>query len=143
MIYGWDLGKSPNKDLVVGSFKIAVRRLKRFGIRVFKRIIIRQDRGGYTSSDYASEALSKGFYLSYSRTGEHGDNVVNEAFFSRFKEEWRDVLEQATDFEELRRLVKKAVSYHNESSRYHSSISYETPQSFMKQQIKLLTQVLL
>jgi len=140
MIYGWNLSKSPNKDLVIGSLKMAVRRLKRFGIHVFKRIIIHQDRGSvYTSSDYVAEALSRGFYLSYSRTGEPGDNAVNEAFFSRFKEEWRDVLEEAKDFEGLCRLVKKAISYYNRG-RYHSSIGYETPQSFTKQQIKLLTQ---
>ena len=45
-----------------------------------------QDRDSiYTNADYATEVLSKYFHLSYSRTGESGDNAVNESFFSRLK----------------------------------------------------------
>jgi len=140
LIYGWKLKKSPDKELVIGSFKMAIRWLKGFGINSFKKIIIHQDRGSvYTSIDYTAEVLSYDFHLSYSRTGEPGDNAVNESFFSRLKEEWRDIFEEAKDFEELCRLVRKAINYYNKS-RYHSSIGYETPLSFVKSQVKLLTQ---
>jgi len=140
IIYGWSLKRGAGRDLVIESLRMAVRSLKGYGIKVFKGIILHQDRGSvYTSDDYVAEALSLGFHLSYSRKGEPGDNAVNESFFSRFKEEWRDVFEDAKDFEELFRLVRKAMNYHNKK-RYHSSLGYETPCSYVKVQAKLLTQ---
>jgi len=58
---------------------------------------------------------------------------------STINSERQGFLEEAKDYEELCRLVKKTVNYYSRG-RSHSSIGYETPQSFTKQQIKLLTQ---
>ena len=140
VIYGWSLQKGAGRDLVIKSLRMAVKSLKRYGIKILKRIVLHQDRGIiYTTDNYVAEALSFGFHLSYSRKGEPGDNAVNESFFSRFKEEWRDIFEEAKDFEELYRLVRKAIQYHNKK-RYHSSLGYETPRSFVRRQAKLFTQ---
>jgi len=91
IIYGWSLQKGAGRDLVIKSLRMAVKSLKRYGIKILKGIVLHQDREIiYTIDDYVAEALSFGFHLSYSRKGQPEDNVVNESFFSRFKEEWRD-----------------------------------------------------
>jgi len=139
MVYGWSLSLDPDRKLVIDSFKKAVKRLKRFGIKSLKKIIVHQDRGTqYTSTDHVTTVLETDAYLSFSKTGEPGDNAVNEAFFSRLKEEWRDIFTEAETFEELKELVKQSIDYYNER-RYHTSISLKTPLEFTKIQAKLLT----
>ena len=139
MVYGWSLSLSPNKSLVTSSFKKAVKRLKRFDIRFLKGIIVHQDRGTqYTSTDYITSVLGTNAYLSFSKKGEPGDNAVNEAFFSRLKEEWRDIFFEAETFEELERLVKEAIDYYNER-RYHTTINNQTPLEFTKTQARNLS----
>ena len=76
--------------------------------------------------------------MSFSRTGEPGDNAVNESFFSRFKEEWRDAFAEARTFEELEVFVRKAIDYYN-NDRYHSSIDLKSPAKFVREQVKYLT----
>ena len=76
-----------------------------------------------------------GAFLSFSKKGEPGDNAVNEAFFSRLKEEWRDEFYEAETFEELEKLIKKAIDYYNER-RYHTSIDKQVPFEFTKTQAK-------
>jgi putative transposase len=87
-VYGWSLSLSPDRHLIINSFNKTKRKLKYFGIKVLTRIIFHQDRGTqYTSADYIIAVLNAGAYLSYSKKGEPGDNAVNEAFFSRLKDE--------------------------------------------------------
>lgn len=139
MIYGWSLSLSPDRRLIISSFKRAVKTLKGFGIGLLKGIIVHQDRGTqYTSADHVTTVLETGAYLSFSKTGEPGDNSVNEAFFSRLKEEWRDIFAEAETFEELEELVKQSIDYYNER-RYHTSINLKTPLEFTQTQAKLLT----
>jgi transposase InsO family protein len=133
MIYGYSLSLSPDSKLVVGSLHAAIAKLKSFGIRKFSKIIFHSDRGTqYTSTDYIGAIFKIGGFLSYSKKGEPGDNAVNEAFFSRLKEEKRDVFYEAKTFEELELLVKKAITYYNER-RYHTSIRLLTPLEFTQQ----------
>jgi transposase InsO family protein len=136
----WKVQKRPDTGLVVGFFRAAVRKMKRLGVSSFRQVVMHQDRGSvYISGEYAAQVLSQGMYLSYSRRGEPGDNAVNEAFFSRLKEEWREVFWEAQDFGQLCRLVKRVVNYYNHK-RLHSSLGYETPMAFVKSQAQLLTQ---
>lgn len=138
LVYGWELSLSPNRHLVIGSFKKTVRKLKLLGVNalMFAKIIFHQDRGTqYTSADYTTTVLEANAYLSFSKKGEPGDNAVNEAFFSRLKDEWRDMFAEAESFEELEKLVKKAIDYYNER-RYHTSIDNQTPLGFTKAQAK-------
>ncbi len=141
MVYGWSLSQNPDSKLVINSFKKAVLRLKRFGItaKLLTKIIFHSDRGTqYTSTDYISTVLEENAFLSYSKKGEPGDNACNEAFFSRLKEEWRDIFVEAKTFEELENLIKKAIVYYNER-RYHTSINNQNPLEFTKNQAKNLT----
>jgi len=88
-------------------------------------MIAHQDRGSvYTGAEYILAVLKEKGRLSYSRRGEPGDNAVNESFFSRLKEEWRDVFIEAQSFDELQKMVRKAIDYYN-SERYHSTIRFQ------------------
>lgn len=139
MVYGFKLSLRPDSDLVIDSLKQAIKRLKRFKIKNLKQIIFHQDRGSvYTSIDYTTEVLKHNSYLSYSKTGEPGDNAVNESFFSRLKDEWQDVFYEAKNFEELEKIVKEKIKYYNQK-RYHSSLNQTTPLKYTKAQAKILT----
>jgi len=139
MVYGWQLSKSPDSAIVVASFMKAVQTINRMLGASMPGIIFHQDRGSvYTGSEYISAVLKAQGILSYSRSGEPGDNAVNEAFFSRVKEEWRDVFNEARDFKELESMIRKAIDYYNER-RYHSSIGMVQPLKFTKEQVRHLT----
>jgi putative transposase len=134
MIYGWHLSRCPDSLFVVQSFNRAVKTIRRLLGASLAGIIVHQDRGSiYTGSEYISGVLKEKCRLSYSRRGEPGDNAVNESFFSRFKEESRDVFYEARSFEELETMVRKAIDYYN-NERYHSSIGLIAPLQFMKEQ---------
>jgi putative transposase len=138
MLYGWELSRNPDSALVVESFKMACSSIKRLLGKIPAGIIVHQDRGSvYTGIDYVNAALKGKFRLSYSRRGEPGDNAVNESFFSRLKEEWRDVFNEARTFEELEKMVRKAIDYYN-TQRYHSSIGLTAPLKFTKEQARYL-----
>ncbi len=139
MIYGWHLSASPDCMIVVQSLKKAVKTIKRLLDSSMSGIIIHQDRGSiYTGSEYIAAVLKEKCRLSYSRRGEPGDNAVNESFFSRLKEEWRDVFFEARSFEELENMVRKAIDYYN-NERYHSTIGLIAPVKFTLEQVRYLT----
>ena len=130
MIWGWHLSASASVSLVLDSFHRAMQKIRSVGGEL-RGLVVHQDRGSvYTSNAYARTVSSRGCLLSYSRRGAPGDNAVNEAFFSRLKVEWADVFHEARTFEELQRLVDRAIVYYNEE-RYHSSLGYRTPLAFM------------
>ena len=134
MIYGWHLSQCPDGLFVVQSFKRAVKTIRKLLGASAAGIIVHQDRGSiYTGSEYIAAVLKEKCRLSYSRRGEPGDNAVNESFFSRFKEEWRDVFYEARSIEELKTMVRKAIDYYN-NERYHSSIGLIAPLKFTKAQ---------
>ena len=131
MIWGWRLSASASVSLVLDSFHRAMRKIRTVAGQL-RELVVHQDRGSvYTSDAYVRAVSSLGFSLSYSRRGEPGDNAVNEAFFSRLKVEWADAFYEARTFEELQRMVDRAIVYYNEG-RYHSSLGYRTPLAFVK-----------
>ena len=137
MVYGWEMSLHPDSSLVRESFKRASKVIKRY-VDSIEGIIFHQDQGSaYTSELYLRSVINQDGILSYSRKGEPGDNAVNESFFSRLKEEWRDVFYEARSFEELKRLISKAIRYYN-TRRYHSSLGYMTPYEFLKQEMASL-----
>lgn len=139
MVYGWKLSEIQDRSIALESFNKAVKKIKSIISHFSEGIVVHQDRGSiYTSSDYITALLDKKCKVSFSRTGEPGDNAVNESFFSRFKEEWRDVFAEARTFEELEGFVRKAIDYYN-NERYHSSIGLRSPAKFIQEHIKYLT----
>jgi putative transposase len=139
MIYGWKLSERQDRSIALDSFNKAVKKIRKIFSHFPEGIVFHQDRGSiYTSDDYISALLNKKCRVSFSRTGEPGDNAVNESFFSRLKEEWRDVFAEARTFEELKGFVRKAIDYYN-NERYHSSIGLKSPVKFIQENIKYLT----
>ena len=139
MIYSWHLLTVPNSELVVQSWKKAVAMVKRLTGSSMTDMIAHQDRGSiYAGAEYILAVLKEKGRLSYSRRGEPGDNAVNESFFSRLKEEWRDVFMEAQSFDELQKMVRKAMDYYN-NERYHSTIALKAPLTFTKEQVGHLT----
>ena len=139
MIYGFQLGLSPDRKLVLQSFRKSLAKIRQLLKHVPAGIVFHQDRGSvYTSDEYVGALIDAKSKVSYSRSGEPGDNAVNESFFSRFKDEWRDVFSEARSFSELEAYVKKAIDYYN-NSRYHSSIGMTSPAAFTLQQVVELT----
>jgi putative transposase len=138
MIYGWSLSKTSDYSLVKKSFIKAKDKIRKFNQKT-AGIIFHQDRGSvYTGNNYISLILKHKGFLSYSKAGKPGDNAVNEAFFSRLKEEWGDLFLEAKDFKELSRIIKCKIDYYNQR-RLHSSIDYNTPFNFTKLFVSDLT----
>jgi transposase InsO family protein len=130
-VLGWTLSKNATCDIAVGSFEMAKKALTGMGVDV-SECIVHQDRGSInTSHEYVSCILKSGCTLSYSRKGKPGDNAVNESFFSKVKDEWKNDFKNAKDFNELQRLLKQAIEYYN-NQRYHSSLGYQAPVVFTK-----------
>lgn len=139
MIYGYHLSRNGDTDLVLNALKKGLVKIRRILGKPPENLIVHQDRGSvYTSSDYVSKVFANNLRLSYSRKGEPGDNAVNESFFSRFKDEWRDVLFEAKNFRQLENLVKKAIRYYN-YTRYHSTLGNIVPAKFVKNRLDNLT----
>lgn len=133
-VYGWSLSLSADARLVTASFKAAVDRIRALLGRM-PHMIVHQDRGtAYTSHGYVRTLLDHPVRPSFSRTGEPGDNTVNEAFFSRFKEELRELLGEARTFEQLHAMVAEAIAYYNRH-RYHSTLNYRTPSAFVTEEL--------
>lgn len=131
MVLGWNLSAHPDAALVLASFKLATTRLKRLK-QSLAGIIFHQDQGSvYTSTDYTTEVLETGAYLSFSRKGEPGDNAVNEAFFSRLKDEQKDYFFEIENPWKLETAVRKAIDYYN-YKRYHTSIGTAAPWDFTR-----------
>lgn len=134
MILGWSISAHPDTALVLTSFKMATTKLKRLK-QSLTGIVFHQDQGSvYTSADYTTAVLGEGAYLSFSRKGEPGDNAVNEAFFSRLKDEQKDTFYEIEDSWELETAMRKAIDYYN-YKRYHTSIGTVTPWNFTQKMI--------
>jgi len=132
IVYGYEISKHNDTKLVVNSFKNAIKIIKTYFKIKSDKIVCHQDRGSVnTSYRYMSEVLTSKMFLSYSRKGEPGDNAVNESFFSRFKNENKDLFFEAKDYEEISRLIKSKIKYYN-NKRLHSSIGYKTPLDFTR-----------
>ncbi len=134
LILGWSLSAHPDTALARSSFKIAAAKLRRLK-QSLVGIIFHQDQGSvYTSADYTTEVLETKAYLSFSRKGEPGDNAVNEAFFSRLKDEQKDHFFEIEGLWRLEEEVKEAIDYYN-YERYHTSIGTTAPWVFTRKML--------
>jgi hypothetical protein len=91
----------------------------------------------YTGIDYVHGNIKGQVSAELFTTERPGDNAVNESFFSRFKEEWRACSTEARTFEELEKMVRKAIDYYN-TQRYHSRIGLTAPLKFTKEQADIM-----
>ncbi len=117
-------------EIVISSFKMTLKSIKKLLGGRKRNIIVHQDRGSqYTSHDYVDIVLKNKFILSYSKPGTPTDNPGQESFFGRLKDESRDEFLEAKDFKELERLVKKKIDYYNKK-RLHTSLNLQSPKKF-------------
>lgn len=134
MILGWSMSEHPDTTLVLASFKMAITKLKRLKQSLIG-IVFHQDQGSvYTSADYTTKVLGEGAYLSFSRKGEPGDNAVNEAFFSRLKDEQKDFFFEVVNPWSLEAEMRKVIDYYN-YKRYHTSIGTVAPWNFTRRML--------
>lgn len=140
MVYGHKVMETMEASLVIESFRLGVKAIRKLIGQMSKRLIFHQDQGSqYTSYEYVDEVLKYGI-LSYSTKGTPTDNAGQESFFGRFKDEWQDELNELTSFKEVKQFIKKKIAYYN-NKRLHTSIGYRTPASCTKSILKSLKRV--
>ena len=71
--------------------------------------------------------------MSYSRNGAKGNPWV-ESMWSRIKAEIGSLITEARDLGELEEIMNRHMDYYN-TQRRHSAIDYQTPWSFLEQQM--------
>lgn len=137
MVYGHKVLETMEASLVIESFRLSIKAIRKLIGQTPKKPIFHQDQGSqYTSYEYVDEALKYGT-LSYSTKGTPTDNAGQESFFGRFKDEWQDELNEITSFKEVKKFIKNKIAYYN-NKRLHTSIGYRTPSSYTKSILKSL-----
>lgn len=135
IVYGRSVMETMEDSLVIESFRLSIKAIRKLVLQIPKKLIFHQDQGSqYTSYDYVNEVLKYGT-LSYSTKGTPTDNAGQESFFGRFKDEWQDELNEITSFREVKKFIKKKIAYYN-NKRLHTSIGYKTPTSYTKSILK-------
>ena len=132
-ICGWNIGFSDNTDNALSAYVKTRRYLKRMNVDM-GNIIIHQDQDRvFTGYRYAGELLNDDVRLSFTEKG-FKDNPYIESFFSRFKEEYIDLITTAKDLKEVKDIIKKCVLKWNKS-RIHSALQGRSPDEFIREAI--------
>lgn len=135
MVYGFEVSENMEASLVMRSFEKTLKYLKKKKIKLKKEILFHSDQGSqYTSYEYVNAVLQVGT-LSYSTPGTPTENPGQESFFGRFKDEWRDEINELKSFKEVERFIGKKIKYYN-FKRLHTSIGNQTPYFFTKDSLK-------
>ena len=141
MVYGYEISKKMDINLVKASLLLAIKRIKkltRAKLIIKLKLLFHQDQGSqYTSYEYIQNALNYGA-ISFSTPGTPTENPGQESFFGRFKKEWKDEILEIETFEKAKKFVIKKLEYYNEK-RIHTSIGYTTPKKFTKKYLQNLT----
>lgn len=131
MVYGYEVSKNMETRLVMSSYEKMKRFWKKKKIKVSKNLIQHSDQGSqFTSYEYVAAALKIG-RLSYSTPGTPTENPGQESFFGRFKDEWREEINELESFEEVKKFIQSKIKYYN-YQRLHTSIKNQTPYFFTK-----------
>lgn len=134
MVYGHQISMNMKTSLVLSSFKKAYNYLKDKKIKSENEVLFHSDQGSqYTSYEYVNEVLKVG-KISYSTPGTPTENPGQESFFGRFKDEWKDEINELKSFEEVEKFVKDKIKYYN-YQRLHTSIKNQTPYFFTKKSL--------
>jgi len=98
--------------------------VKKYG----KPDIFNSDQGSqFTSDKFTSKLSEYGIKISMDGKGRWADNIYIERFFRTLKYE-NIFLKKYEDIRELKSGIEKYIHFYN-SNRYHSSLSYQTPDS--------------
>lgn len=122
-------------SMVMKSLKKAQNYLKKKKVKLKKETLFHSDQGSqYTSYEYVNAVLQIGT-ISYSTPGTPTENPGQESFFGRFKDEWRDEINELNSFREVKKFIEKKIKYYN-FKRLHTSIGNQTPYFFTKDSLK-------
>lgn len=136
MIYGWKLGETMEVKLVIASFKMALKTIKRLARKITVDILGHSDQGSqYTSYEYVNEVLRHQWILSYSTPGTPTENPGQESFFGRLKDECKAEFNEAKTLTELEKMISKKIRYYN-NERLHTSINLKSPRKFTLEFLK-------
>ena len=129
-ICGWNIGFSDNTDNALSAYIKTKRYLKRMDVGM-ENIIIHQDQDRvFTGYRYAGALSNDDVRMSFTERG-FKDNPYIESFFSRFKEEYIDLITMANDLKEAEDIIKKCVLKWNKS-RIHSALQGRSPDEFIR-----------
>lgn len=135
MVYGFEVSLNMETRLVMNSLKKALRYLKKKKMKVKKDILFHSDQGSqFTSYEYVNAILKIG-RLSYSTPGTPTENPGQESFFGRFKDEWKEEINELKSFSEVKKFIERKIKYYN-FKRLHTSIRNQTPYFFTKNSLK-------
>lgn len=136
LVYGYELNKNKQTKLVLNSFNKAIQKIKKLAKKIPKNLICHQDQGSqYTSYEYVDLVLKNKVVLSYSTPGTPTENPGQESFFGRFKQDYRDEINEIEDFNQLKRFIKRKIRYYNHK-RLHTSLDNQNPLKFTKNYLK-------
>lgn len=131
MVYGHALSLTMEAGLVLASHKKMLRYWRKKKLQVSKEILHHSDQGSqYTSYEY-TDAVMKVGRLSYSTPGTPTENPGQESFFGRFKDEWKEEINELKNFSEVKKFIQSKIKYYN-YQRLHTSIHNQTPYFFTK-----------
>lgn len=136
LVYGYELNQRKQTELVLNSFNKAIKQIKKLIKKIPENLICHQDQGSqYTSYEYVDLVLKNKIILSYSTPGTPTENPGQESFFGRFKEDYRDEINEIRDFDQLNRFIKRKINYYNQK-RLHTSLNNQNPLKFTKNYLK-------
>jgi transposase InsO family protein len=127
-IVGWAMDATMDRSLVLSALEMALgRRNPEPGM------IHHSDRGSqYASKDYRQMLVDQGIQVSMSRRGDCYDNAMIESFWHTLKNE----LVYRTNFkthQEAKDAIFEYIEVFYNRKRRHSSIGYQSPESFEKE----------
>lgn len=134
-IIGWQLEDHMQETLITAAFKKALTRRK-----TQKGLIVHSDRGGqYAGNVFRKMIDDKKLLQSMSRADNPYDNAFMESCFSRFKAE---LLQNGIfeTIEDARTEIFEYIEMYYNTSRIHSSLNYQSPDTYEKKYYYCLTQ---
>jgi len=135
LIPGWNIEKHKDTTNALTAYRRLKRKLKKFKVKL-SSVIIHQDQDTvFTGYEYAGILLNDNINLSFT---EHGfkDNPHMESCIGHFKEEYGDLLRQAKNLKELKRITAQSVRDWNKE-RIHSALKGRSPEEFIHTFYKL------
>ncbi len=129
-ITGWNVDLNNNTENALSAYKKAKKYLKKMKVRI-KDTIIHQDQDSvFTGYEYAGTLLNDDVRISFTERG-FKDNPYIESFFSRFKDEYKDIISAAESLKEVKAIIKRCVVDWNKH-RIHSSLKGRSPDEFIR-----------
>lgn len=130
-IVGWSMAPNMPAELVCSALQMAIaQRQPAAGL------IVHSDRGSqYASAAHRAVLAQHGLVMSMSRKGNCWDNAVMERFFLNLKMERVWQRDYANHSEAMTDIADYIIGFYN-NVRLHSSLSYQPPTAFERQEAK-------